>query len=176
MRSPLEAVAVVHRRDGRPIQFAQEMIMKSQLLASACRSANENFSMKAPVILLLTNDPQVEETVAQALTEMGGLSHLACCAREALETACGVGNKLTLAIIDFEHGYDRLSLVQAIRMYCEHLPVVVITPDAGKGMEALSSAHGACFFLHKPVSAAQIEALIKSCLSKETNRAHRLTI
>ncbi len=156
--------------------IAQEMKTKSQLRASARRSTNENFGMKTPVILLLTNDPQVEETVAQALNEMGGFSHLACCASEALETACGVGSELTLAIIDFEHGFDRLSLVQALRMYCEHLPVIVITPDAGKHMEALASAGGACFFLHKPVSAAQIEALIKSCLPKETTRAHRLTI
>lgn len=132
--------------------------------------------MKTPVILLLTNDPQLEEIVARALNEIGGLSHRACCASEALEMACGVGSELTLAVIDFEHGFDRLSLVQAIRMSCEHLPVIVITPDAGKYMEALASADGACFCLHKPVSAAQIKALIKSCLPKERTRTHCLTI
>ena len=157
-------------------KIAQEMRRKSQLLASARRSANENLDMKTPVILLLTNDPQVEETVALALNEIGGLSHLACCASEALETACAVGDDLLLAVIDFEHGFDRLNLVQAIRTHCGHLPVVVIAPNTEKYMEVLASAGGPCMLMRKPVSAAQIAAAIKFCLPRQAIGAHRLTI
>ena len=146
------------------------------MLASARRSANENFSMKTPVILLLTNDPQVEETVAQALNEIGGLSHLACCASEALETACAVGDDLLLAVIDFEHGFDRLNLVQAIRMHCGHLPVVVIAPDTEKYMEALASAGGPCYAYAKTRFRSANCSSDKILPSAQAIGAHRLTI
>ena len=60
--------------------------------------------MKAPVVLLLTNDPQLEEAVAETLVENGGVSHLAYDPGDALQLVCGLGRHLDLAIIDFDHG------------------------------------------------------------------------
>ena len=58
--------------------------------------------MKTPIMLLLTNDNEVEELVADALSEIGAISHLTHDGGDALETICGV-NDLDVAIIDFEH-------------------------------------------------------------------------
>jgi hypothetical protein len=59
--------------------------------------------MKTTVTLLLTNDSELEDSVAEALSQLGGVSHLTRDPGDALETVCGV-HDLDLAVIDFEHG------------------------------------------------------------------------
>ena len=81
----------------------QKMRGNSQLLRSTNSRVRKNSSMKIPLMLLLTNDRELEDSVAEALLAFGGVSHLTQDAREALETACGV-HDLDLAVIDFEHG------------------------------------------------------------------------
>lgn len=83
----------------------------SQLLRSVNVHAAQNLSMKTTVMLLLTNDSELEELVADALSEIGGISHLTRVAGDALETICGVDD-LDLAIIDFEHGPHGMTLSQ----------------------------------------------------------------
>jgi FixJ family two-component response regulator len=113
--------------------------------------------MKTPLILLLTNDPKVEEAVAQALLEMGGISHLTYSAGEALDIVWGTGGNLNLAVIDCEHGPYGMRLVSAINSRREDVPMIVITGDGDKCIEALAYANGAIACLSKPVSTAQIE-------------------
>src|SRR6516225_1697081 len=81
----------------------QKMRCNSQFLRSMNSFVDKTESMKAPVMLLLTSDNELEEAVADALSEIGGISHLTRDAGDALETICGV-NDLDVAIIDFEHG------------------------------------------------------------------------
>jgi DNA-binding NtrC family response regulator len=119
--------------------------------------------MKTPLILLLTTDPKVEDSVAQALLDMGGISHLTSSAGEALDITCGTGANLDLTVIDCEHGPHGMSLVSAINSRCEHVPVIVITGDGDKCIEALAYANGATACLSKPVSTAQIEHAMKRC-------------
>ena len=127
--------------------------------------------MKAPLLLLLTNDPTLEDAVAQALSEAGGSSHLTGCAGDALRTVCGVGPDLDLAVIDFEHTGHGLSLVSAISMCCEELPIIVVRRDDEKYVEALAYASGATACLTKPVTAAEISAAIKQCRKPKPQRA-----
>ena len=54
----------------------------SQLLPSTNSFVDKTGSMKTPVMLLLT--------LADALSEIGGISHLTRAAGDALETICGV--------------------------------------------------------------------------------------
>ena len=82
--------------------------------------------MKTTVMVLLTNDSELEELVADALSEIGGISHLTRDAGDTLETVCGV-HDLDLAVIDFEHGPHGMTLAQrdqhATRRssyYCDH--------------------------------------------------------
>lgn len=97
-------------------------------------------------MLLLTNDNKLEELIAEALSEIGGISHLTRNAGDALETICGVDD-LDLAIIDFEHGPHGMTLLSAISTLREDLPVIVITQDDEKHVEELAYANGAtaCF-------------------------------
>jgi CheY-like chemotaxis protein len=115
--------------------------------------------MKAPLMLLLTNDNELEDSVAQALSKIGGLSHLTCDPGEALENICGLHN-LDLAIIDFEHGPHGMTLLSAISTLRRDLPVIVITRQDEKHVEALAYANGAFACFSKPISAVRLAAAI----------------
>jgi two-component system, NtrC family, phosphoglycerate transport system response regulator PgtA len=138
----------------------QEMRDNSQLLRSANSYAPETGSMKRPVILLLTNDNRLEDLVAHALLEIGGVSHLARNPNEALETVCGVPN-LDLAIIDFEHGPHGMMLLRAINTVCRQLPVIVIAREDESHVAAMAYTNGAAACLAKPVSPTQLISAIR---------------
>ena len=116
--------------------------------------------MKTTVMLLLTNDSQLEDSVAEALLELGGVSHLTRDAGNALQTICGV-HDLDLAVIDFEHGPHGMTLLSAISMVREDLPVIVITHDDDKHVEALAYTNGATACFRKPVSVTQLASAIR---------------
>jgi CheY-like chemotaxis protein len=119
--------------------------------------------MKTPVLLLLTNDPKLEDSVAQVLLQTGGLSHLAHSADDAIQIVCGVGRDLDLVMIDFESGPHGMTLLSAINACREDLPVIVVTHDDEKHVEALACANGATACLPKPISSAQIAEAINQC-------------
>ena len=119
--------------------------------------------MKTPVVALLTNDPDLEECLAQVLSEMGGRSHLADSASDVLELVRTNGRDFDLAVIDCEHGPHGLTLVAAINKQREHFPVIVITGPGEKLIEALAYANGASACLSKPVSATQLAEAMKQC-------------
>ena len=123
--------------------------------------------MKAPVVLLLTNDPQLEEAVAETLVENGGVSHLAYDPGGALQLVCGLGRHLDLAIIDFDHGPHGMTLLGAINMCREDFPVVVVTRDDEKHVETLAYANGAAACLPKPVSVAQLADAMRECRRRQ---------
>ena len=119
--------------------------------------------MKTPTILLLTNDPKLEDCVAHVLRHSGGLGHLAHSADDALQIVCGTGRDLDLAVIDFESGPHGMTLLSAISMCREDLPVIVIAHDDEKHVEALAYANGAAACLPKPISAAQFAEAMSQC-------------
>jgi CheY-like chemotaxis protein len=122
--------------------------------------APETIFMKTPVMLLLTADSGLEDLVAHALSEIGGISHLTRDAGDALEIICGV-NDLDLAIIDFEHGPHGMTLLGAISALREDLPVIVITYDDEQHVEALAYANGATACLSKQAVATQLANAIR---------------
>jgi CheY-like chemotaxis protein len=112
-------------------------------------------------MLLLTNDNELEDAVAQALLDLGGVSHLTRDAGDALETICGV-HDLDVAVIDFEHGSHGMTLLSAIGVLRENLPIIVITRDDDKHVEALAYANGATACFPKPVSVTQLASAIRA--------------
>jgi len=112
----------------------------------------------------------LEELVADALSGIGGISHLTRDAGDALEIICGV-NDLDLAIIDFEHGPHGMTLLSAISMLREDLPVIVITHDDGKHVEALAYTNGAAACFSKPISTTQLVAAISEFCGPKVERA-----
>jgi DNA-binding NtrC family response regulator len=142
------------------------MRSNSQLLRSGNPLICNSQSMKTPVMLLLTNDNELEDLVADALSEIGGISHLTRDAGDALEIICSV-NDLDLAIIDFEHGPHGMTLLSAISTLREDLPVIVITCDDEQHVEALAYANGAAACFSKQAVATQLaNAIRKLCNSK----------
>jgi CheY-like chemotaxis protein len=138
----------------------------SQLLRSTNSCVRKYRSMKTPVILLLTNDNGLEDLVADALSEVGGVSHLTRDAGEALDTICGVRD-LDLAIIDFEHGPHGMTLLNAISTLREDLPVIVISRDDEEHVEELAYANGATACLSKQAVATQLGNRIRQlCTSR----------
>ena len=143
----------------------------SQLLWSPNRLLGHPCSMKTPLLLLLTNDPVLEDTIAQGLSKIGGLSHLTHSASDALQTVCGIGRDLDLAVIDLEHAPHGMSLLTAMTMCCERLPIIAVTRDEEKHVEALAYANGASACLCKPVSTAQIVHEMKRCCQRHDQEA-----
>ena len=146
------------------------MRSNSQLLPSTNSLVDKTGSMKTPIMLLLTNDNELEELVADVLSEIGGISHLPRDAGDALETICGV-NDLDLAVIDFEHGPHGMTLLRAISMLRGDLPVIVIAHDDGKHVEALAYTNGATACFSKPISTTQLAAAIRECCGPKVERA-----
>jgi len=128
--------------------------------------------MKTPVILLLSSDPNLEDSIAQALLETNGLSHLAHSASDALDLVCTIGHDLDLAVVDCEHGPHGMTLVGAINRRREGFPVIVVTRPGEKYIEALAYANGATACLSKPVSATQLADAMKQCRRSQ----HQLAI
>ena len=136
----------------------------SQLLPSTNSFVDKTGNMKTPVMLLLTNDNELEELVADVLSEIGGISHLTRDAGDALETICGVDD-LDLAIIDFEHGPHGMTLLSAIGTLREDLPVIVITCDDKQHVEALAYANGSTACFSKQAVAPFAYASASTCCS-----------
>ena len=116
--------------------------------------------MKTPVMLLLTNYHELEGLVADALSEIGAISHLTRDAGEALEIICGA-NDLDFAVIDFEHGPHGITLLRTISTLREDLPVIVITYDDEQHVGALAYANGATACLSKKAVATQLANTIR---------------
>ena len=133
----------------------QEMRGNSQLLRSMDSFVRKARSMKTPVIVLLTNDNELEDLMAHALLEVGGISHLTRDVGDALEIICGVYD-LDLAVIDFEHGPHGMTLLSAISTLREDLPVIVITQDDKKHVEELAYANGAAVCFSKQAVATEL--------------------
>jgi DNA-binding NtrC family response regulator len=119
--------------------------------------------VKAPVIVLLTSDPSLENVVADALLATGGISHLARNAGDALKIVCGTGRDLDLAVIDFEHGPHGMTLLKAIDACRKDFPVIVITHEDKQHVELLAHANGAVACFSKPIAAEQLAAVFRRC-------------
>ena len=136
------------------------MRCNSQLLRSTNSFVVKTESMKTPIMLLLTNDNELEGSVADALSEIGAISHLTRDAGEALEIICGA-NDLDFAVIDFEHGPHGMTLLSALSTLRENLPVIAITRDDGKHVEALAYANGATACVSKRTVATQLKNTLR---------------
>lgn len=123
--------------------------------------------MKTPVVALLTNDPNLEECLAQVLLKTGALRHLADNASDVLELVCTIGQDLDLAVIDCEHGPHGLMLLAAISKRRDDFPVIAITAPGEPLIEALAYANGATACLSQPVSLIELtEAITRCCPAK----------
>ncbi len=123
--------------------------------------------MNARLLLLLTLDPMVEEAMAEALLETDGIICIARTADDALRIVCSNGSELELAVIDFDHGSNGMTLISAINTCANHhLPMLVLTPPGEEHARFVARANGAAECLAKPISAAQMAKAMINCRPK----------
>jgi DNA-binding NtrC family response regulator len=118
--------------------------------------------MKSRLILLLTNDAQVEEQFREATRGEGAKILVRQTIAEALETTCVRLHELDLVAIDFQEGCHGMTLVSAIHTCRKNLPIIVLTAIDKYHTAALAYANGARACLAKPTTPEGIEILVKS--------------
>ena len=120
--------------------------------------------MNPRLILLLTLDAMVEEAMAEALLETDGIICIARTTDDAMRIVCSGASELELAVIDFDHGSNGMTLISAINTCADHhLPMLVLTPSGEEHGRFVARANGAAECLAKPISAAQIAKAIINC-------------
>jgi DNA-binding response OmpR family regulator len=99
----------------------------------------------------------VEEAMAGALLQNGGISCPARSSGEAMRIVCDKGGELELAVIDFDHGSNGMTLMSAIDACANHhLPMLALTAPGEEHARFVALANGAAECLAKPVSAEQL--------------------
>ena len=115
--------------------------------------------MKTPLMLLLTRDNGLEDLVAQALSKIGGVSHLTRDPGEALEAVCGIQD-LEVVLIDIDQEPHGITLLNTIKTSREDVPVIAITRNDDEHLKALAYANGAAACFPKPISAVRLAVAI----------------
>lgn len=118
--------------------------------------------MKSNLILLLTEDIDVEEELAEAAREAGVGLIQAKNVSEAIQIAWARGREIDLAIIDVDDDCHGMMLLSALDMLHTGLPVVVITSADTDHVAALAYANGAAACLAKPINATELEIVIRA--------------
>src|SRR5436190_22736018 len=111
--------------------------------------------MKSPGILLLTVDRTLQKLVAEVLPELDGVIHVASEIEDALDLICQ-SHDINLVMIDFANGPHGLRRLRAIRALDRHVPLIVITDQDQKQVEALAYANGATAGIHRSALRAQL--------------------
>src|SRR5436190_8362454 len=113
--------------------------------------------------LLFTIDPMVEEAMAVALWQEGGISCVARTSNEAMRIVCNKESALEFAVIDFDHGSNGMTLMKALDACANpHFPMVAVTARGEQHARFVALANGAAACLAKPVSAEQLAKAITS--------------
>jgi DNA-binding response OmpR family regulator len=109
----------------------------------------------------------VEEAMGEALLETDGIICLAHTSDDAMRIVCSNASELELAVIDFDHGSNGMTLISAINTCADHhVPILVLTPPGEEHGRFVARANGAAECLAKPISAAQMAKAIINCRPK----------
>jgi DNA-binding NtrC family response regulator len=115
--------------------------------------------MNTDPVLLLTQDPEFEELLREALSDSGATILVARNVGEALQIVCTQGAELDFAVID-RHDCHGINLLGAINA-CQHeLPIVVVTSSDAYHCAALAYANGAAACVAKPITATELALAI----------------
>lgn len=122
--------------------------------------------MKSNLILLLTEDIDVENQLEEAAREAGAGMILAQDVGEAIQIVC-TRREIDLAIIDFDDGCHGMTLLSALNIFRGDLPIVVVTSTDIDHVAALAYANGAAACLTKPINATELEIVIRALSDRE---------
>lgn len=117
--------------------------------------------MKPHVILLISNDPVVEELAGDAVVATRHGMRLRRSSAEAFQQLKEGCDDVDLAIIDLDPGVHGKALLEAVG---DRLPVLVLSSLEETYVHPLSQRHGARGCLTKPFTAEQLRAAIEQIL------------
>ena|ERR1700693_2114954 len=118
--------------------------------------------MNPHLVLLLTNDRHFENQLSKALLEAdGSVVLVARNVGDALQIVCARGRELDLAVIDFDQGRHGMTLLIAIDMCRQELPIVVVASSDTYHTAALAYANGAEACLAKAITPTELEMAIR---------------
>ena len=136
--------------------------------------------MKSNLVLLLTEDIDIEEQSAEAARKAGASLFFAQDVGEGIRIVCGRGGEIDLVIIDLDHGCDGMILLSALSTLRDDLPIVVIASTDMDHAAALAYAFGAAACLAKPINAIELEivfcALVETKLQVQAASCNRLGV
>ncbi|MEY2491294.1 MAG: hypothetical protein QOH31_5807 [Verrucomicrobiota bacterium] len=115
--------------------------------------------MTPRTVLLFTCDSCFDELIAQVFSEPAIILS-ARTVREALQIVCQRGRELNLALMDFDGACRGMTLLSAVHICYEQLPIVVTTSEDLEHACFLAYANGARTCLKKPLSAARFAQAI----------------
>ncbi|HEY4273319.1 MAG TPA: response regulator [Candidatus Udaeobacter sp.] len=125
--------------------------------------------MKSNLILLLTEDIDVEEQSVEAARKAGAGQILTEDVDEAIEIVSARGREIDLAIIDFDNGCHGMTLLSTLSMLRDDLPIVVVTSTDTDHVAALAYANGAAACVAKPINGIELEILIRALGEPQTS-------
>ena len=112
------------------------------------------------LVLLLTQDPQLQISLKQALAKKDPAILIAHNANDALQIICSRGKEIDLAVIDFADGCHGMTLLSALHNCQPALPVVVVTSSDAYHAAAIAYANRVEACLAKPVTPRELEIVI----------------
>ena len=95
---------------------------------------------------------------------MGAVADVASDVGDALEKVCGRIQQIDVALIDFQHAADGMTLLKAVKSCRAGFPVIALIEHGEKQIEALAYATGATRCLPKPLTKSVLTAAIQDLL------------
>jgi DNA-binding NtrC family response regulator len=124
----------------------------------------------APLVLLLTRDRGLAGTFVEVLAPTGGSILVVQNLDDTLKTICSRKREINFAVVDFDDGCHRMTMLSAISSICEELPIIAVTNEDFEHAAALAYANGATACLVKPFTAATVADAIRSAAEQPNNR------
>ena len=126
--------------------------------------------MKSDLVLLVTRDPELQQQWTTAALASGARSAIARSIGEALQVVCQRRRKLDLIVVDFDNGIRGMTLVSALGMSRDQLPIVALTSTDRDRSAELAHADGAACCLTKPINAAEFEMVIRLLANRHSKQ------
>lgn len=116
--------------------------------------------MNKQLILLLARDQNFESTLRKALPRNADIL-VQQSVGGALESVCFHRRNLGLVIADFDDGCHGMTLLGALKMLDDKLPIIATMSKDAYHASAVAYANGASACVAKPITAAELKLVLE---------------